>query len=152
MSAPSAPPDPQTLLRAAATAVKKVPEGTLIFIQSQTDDAGTWKTHVVTPDGTEQQVKVGSDGYTVLVGPTPIKDSDADKAAHRDLIQAAHVDYQTAVNKMLAAVPDGSITTLRLESQRGTLMWDGDVWDTNLKGHKVEINAASGDLVADNKG
>lgn len=151
MSAPSAPPDPQTLLRAAGTAVAKVPGGTLIFIQSETADMGTWKTHVVTADGTEQQVKVGSDGYTVLVGPTPTHDTDADKAKHRDLVQAAHLDYRAAVTKVLAAVPDGSISTLKLDDQNGTTMWEADVWDTNLVGHKVTINAASGELAANNR-
>lgn len=148
MSAPDAPPDPQTLLRAAATAVKHVPGGTLIFIQSETDDMGTWKTHVVTADGTEQQVKVGSDGYTVLVGPTPTHDTDTDKAKHRSLVQAPHLDYQAAVTKVLAAVPDGSIGTLQLDDRNGTTMWDADVWDTNLVGHKVAINATSGELVS----
>jgi uncharacterized membrane protein YkoI len=150
MSAPSAPPDPQTLLRAAATAVKHVPGGTLIFIQSETDDMGTWKTRVVTADGTEQQVKVGSDGYSVLVGPTPTNDTDTDtdKAQHRGLIQGARLDYQAAVTKVLAAVPDGSIGTLRLDDQNGTTMWDADVWDTDLVAHKVVINATSGELVS----
>jgi uncharacterized membrane protein YkoI len=148
MSAPAAPPDPQTLLRAATTAVKHVPGGTLIFIQSETADTGTWKTHLVTADGTEQQVKVGSDGYTVLVGPTPTNDTDADKAKHRNLIHGAHLDYQAAVAKVLAAVPDGSITTLQLDDHNGTTMWDADVWDTNLVGHQVAINATSGELVS----
>jgi uncharacterized membrane protein YkoI len=145
---PAAPPNPQMLLRAAGTAVAKVPGSTLIFIQSQTDDTGTWKTHVVTSGGTEQQLKVGSDGYTVLVGPNPRNDSDADKAKRRDLVQAAHLDYRAAVDKILVAVPDGAITTLKLDDQNGTTMWEADVWDTNLVEHKVAINAASGELAA----
>jgi uncharacterized membrane protein YkoI len=149
--APATPPDPHTLLRAAASAVAKVPGGTLTFIQSQTDDTGTWKVRVVTPDGYEQQVKVGSDGYAVLVGPNPRKDSDADKAKRRGLVQTAHLDYQAAMNKMLAALPNGSITELELDDKNGTTMWEAVVWDTNLVGHKVAINAASGELVANNQ-
>ncbi|KAA8957645.1 metallopeptidase [Mycobacterium sp.] len=146
--APSAPPDPQTLLRAGSTAVAKVPDSTLIFIQSDTADAGTWKIRLATPDGNEQELKTGSDGITVLVGPTPRNDSDADKAKRRNLVQAARLDYQTAVNKVLAAVPNGSITELRLDDKDGTTLWDADVYDTYLVEHKVAINATSGDLVA----
>lgn len=147
-AAPSAPPDPQTLLRAGARAVTKVPNGTLIFIQSVTEDTGTWKVRVVTSDGGEQQVKVGSDGMTVLIGPTARNDSAADKAKRRELVQAAHIDYQAAVNKMLAAVPNGSITVLQLDDTNGATVWDADVWDINLVEHKVAINAASGELIS----
>jgi hypothetical protein len=150
--APAAPPDPQTLLHAGATALEKVPDSTLIFIQSDTADAGTWKIRVVVSDGTEQQLKIGADGITVLVGPTPRNDSETDKTKHRDLVQAAHLDYQAAVNKTLAAVPNGSITELKLDDKDGTVMWDADVYDTYLVEHKVEINAASGELAANKQG
>lgn len=146
--APAAPPNPQTLLRAAAEAVAQVPDSTLIFIQSDTADTGTWKVRVVAHEGTEQQLKIGADGRTVLVGPGPRNDSEADKARHRDLVQATHLDYRAAVNKVLAVVSDGSITELELENKDGTTVWDADVYDTHLVEHKVEINAASGDLVA----
>lgn len=139
------------MLRAAASAVAKVPDSTLTFIQDEADDAGTWKARVVTPDGNEQQVKVGSDGYAVLVGPNPRNDSDADKAKRRALVQGAHLDYQAAVNKILAAVPDGSITELNLDDKNGTTMWEAVVWDTNLVEHKVAINAMSGELAANNQ-
>lgn len=145
---PDAPPDPHTLLRAGATAVGTVPNSILTFIASETEDEGTWKARVVAPDGTEQQLKIGVDGVTVLVGPTPKNDSDTDKAQHRSLIQAAHLDYQAAVNKMLTVVPNGSITELKLDDTNNTTVWNGHVWDTNLVGHKVTINAASGEVVA----
>jgi hypothetical protein len=150
-SRPDAPPDPHTLLRAGATAVAAVPNSVLTFIESETDDAGTWKARVVAPDGTEQQLKIGVDGVTVLVGPTPKNDSDTDKAQHRTLIQSAHLDYQAAVNKMLGAVPNGSVTQLKLDDANNTTVWDADVWDTYLVEHKVTINAASGDVVANNQ-
>jgi hypothetical protein len=147
-SRPETPPDPHTLLRAGANAVAKVPASTLIFIENLTDDEGTWKTQVVTPDGTEQQMKVGVDGYTVLVGPSPKNGSDADKAKRRATVQAARLDYRAAVDKMLAAVPSGSITELSLTDVDGTTVWEGHVWDIELVGHDVTINAASGELEA----
>lgn len=150
-SRPTSPPDPQTLLRAAATAAAKTPDGTLTFIESETDDAGTWKVRLTSPDGTEQQLKIGVDGLTVLVGPTPNNDSTADKEKRRALLhgaQAAQLDYRSAVDKMLAAVPNGSITELKLTDANATTVWEAQVWDTYLVEHDVTVNAVSGDLVA----
>lgn len=143
-SRPDAPPDPHTLLRAGATALAQVPDSTLVCIESETDDAGTWKVQVVTADGTEQQAKIGVDGITVLVGPTPHDDSDADQANRRDQVQAARLDYRAAVHKALAAVPNGSITQLSLTDR----VWEAVVWDTYLVEHQVTIDAVSGDVTA----
>ncbi|BBX23253.1 hypothetical protein MTER_26640 [Mycolicibacter terrae] len=147
-SGPDAPPDPHTLLRAGALAVSQVPASVLIFIESQSTDAGTWKARVVTPDGTERQLKIGSDGVSVLVGPAVTDDSDADKAKRRANVDGAHLDYRAAVGKVLTAVPDGSITELSLLDMNGTVVWDADVWDTELVEHDVTIDAASGAITA----
>ncbi len=146
-SRPSAPPDPQTLLRAGALAVGQVPNGTLSLIRSQ--ETSTWRVLVVTPDGTEQSTDVSSDAVTVLVGPTPKNESDADKAKNRALVQGARLDYRAAVDKFLAAVPNGSITEMHLADGNGnTVVWEADVWDSFIVEHKVTINAGSGDLIA----
>ncbi|MBS9533369.1 PepSY domain-containing protein [Mycobacterium sp. M1] len=147
-SRPDAPPDPHTLLRAGALAVGQVPDSALIFIESQTNDAGTWKVRVVTPDGSEQQLKIGADGVAVLVGPASTNDSDGDKAKRRANIDGAHLDYEAAVGKILAEVPNGSITGLSLVDMNGTIVWDADVWDTELVEHDVTINAATGAVTA----
>lgn len=145
-SRPTAPPDPQVLLQAGAAAVAQVPGGTLTLIRSQ--ESGAWRVHVVTPDGTDQSMDVSSDGVTVMVGPTPIKESDADKANERAWVQGARLDYRAAVDKMLATVPSGSITELKLGDSNGTTVWEADVWDLEIVEHKVTINAASGELIA----
>jgi uncharacterized membrane protein YkoI len=147
-SRPDAPPDPHTLLRAGDLAVSQVPDSVLIFIESQTNDAGTWKARVVTPDGAERQLEIGSDAAAVLVGPTATDDSDADKTKRRANIDGAHLDYRSAVNKVLTAVPNGSITELSLLDMNGTVVWDADVWDTDLVEHDVTIDAASGAITA----
>ncbi|OBI29636.1 PepSY domain-containing protein [Mycolicibacter sinensis] len=143
-SRPDAPPDPRTLLTAGDLAISQVPSSVLIFIESETNDAGTWKVRVVTRDGTERQLKIGSDGVSVLVGPTVTDDSDADKAKRRANLDGARLDYRAAVNKVLTAVPKGSITELSLLDMNGTVVWDADVWDTELVEHDVTIDAASG--------
>ena len=147
-SRPDAPPDPHTLLRAGAVAVSQVPDSVLIFIESETNDVGTWKVRVVTPDGTEHQLKIDSDGESVLVGPTVTEDSDADKAKRRANVDGAHLDYRGAVDKVLGAVPNGSITELSLVDMNGTVVWDADVWDTELVEHDVTVDAASGAVTA----
>ena len=63
-------------------------------------------------------------------------------------MQAAGLDYRAAVNKMLAIVPNGSITELSLGDANGTTVWEADVWDSYIVEHKVTINAASGELIA----
>jgi len=145
-SRPSAPPDPQTLLQAGALAVGKVPGGTLTSIRTQ--ETGSWRVHVVTADGTEQSMDVSSDGVTILVGPTPKNRSDADKAQNRALVQAATLNYRTAVEKFLATVPNGSITEMHLAETNGTTVWEAVVWDTYIVEHKITLNAASGDVIA----
>jgi hypothetical protein len=145
-SRPAAPPDPQTLLRAGAAAVKAVPNSTLTFVRSQ--ESGTWRILVAAPDGTEQSMDVSFDGVTVMVGPTPKNESDVEKAQNRAVVQAARLDYRAAVDKILATVRDASITELNLGDSNGTTVWEADVWDYYIAEHKVTINAASGELIA----
>jgi hypothetical protein len=145
-SRPSAPPDPATLERAGASAVAAVPNGTLTSIR--TEQSGAWRVVVVTRDGTEQAMDVSSDGVTLLVGPTPKNASDADKAKNRARVEAARLDYRAAVDKFLAAVPNGAITEMNLDDSNGSVAWEADVWDTYIVEHKVTINAASGELIA----
>ena len=142
---PVAPPDPRTLLSAGATAVAQVPQSVLSFIETEQSQA--WRVRVVVADGTEHQLDIDSGGTTVLVGPTPRNNSDADTAARRARIVAAHLDYRTAVQNILGVVHSGSITYLSLADTSGTTTWEADVWDTYLVEHKVTINATSGALL-----
>ncbi|UQX10217.1 PepSY domain-containing protein [Candidatus Mycobacterium methanotrophicum] len=139
---PVAPPDPQTLLSAGATAVAQVAHSVLSFIETEQSQA--WRVRVVAPDGAEQQLDISSNGTTVLVGPTSRDNSGADTAARRARVMAAHLDYRAAVKKMLDAVPSGSITYLSLADTDGATCWEADVWDTNLLEHKVAVNATTG--------
>src|SRR5690625_1291570 len=147
-SGPEAPPDPHTLLRAAGLAVSQGAGSVLIFIESQTSDEGTWKARVVTADGTEKQLTIGSDAVAVLVGPTVAEDGDADKAKRRANVDGARLDYRAAVHKVLSVAPNGSITELSLVDMNGTTVWHADVWDTDLVEHDVTVDAASGAITA----
>ncbi|WP_322861590.1 hypothetical protein U8D42_07400 [Mycobacterium europaeum] len=123
----------------------QVPQSVLSFIE--TEQSQSWRVRVVAADGTEQQMDIDSGGTTVLVGPTPRNNSDADTAARRARVAAAHLDYRAAVQKILEVVRSGSITYLSLADTSGATAWEADVWDTNLVEHKVIINATSGALL-----
>jgi hypothetical protein len=143
---PAAPPDPQTLLHAGSVAVAAVPNGKLTLIRSQ--DTGTWRVLVSTPDGTNQSMDVSSDGVTLMVGPTPTNESEADKAQNRARVQAARVDYRAAAEKILATIAGASISELSLGDGNGTTVWQAVAWDTYIVEHQVTIDAVSGDVIA----
>jgi hypothetical protein len=143
---PTAPPDPQTLLHAGSFAVAAVPNGKLTLIRSQ--DTGSWRVLVSTPDGTNQSMDVSSDGVTLMVGPTPTNESDADKAQNRARVQAARVDYRAAAEKILATIAGASISELSLGDNNGTTVWQAVAWDSYIVEHKVTIDAVSGDVIA----
>jgi hypothetical protein len=143
---PAAPPDPQTLLHAGSVAVAAVPNGKLTLIRSQ--DTGTWRVLVSTPDGTNQSMDVSSDGVTLMVGPTPTNESEADKAQNRARVHAARVDYRAAAEKILATIAGASISELSLGDGNGTTVWQAVAWDTYIVEHQVTIDAVSGDVIA----
>jgi hypothetical protein len=143
---PAAPPDPQTLLHAGSVAVAAVPNGKVTLIKSE--ETGSWRVLVATPDGANQSMEVDSGGSTLMVGPNPANDSDADKAQTRARLQAARLDYRAAAEKILATIAGASISELSLGDGNGTTVWQAVVWDTYIVEHKVTIDASSGDVIA----
>jgi uncharacterized membrane protein YkoI len=143
---PAAPPDPQTLLHAGSVALAAVPNGKLTLIRAQ--DTGSWRVLVATADGTSQSMDVSSDGVTLMIGPTPTNESDADKAQTRARVQAAHVDYRAAAEKILATIAGASISELSLGDSNGTTVWQAVAWDSYIVEHRVTIDAVSGDVIA----
>ncbi|OBA58154.1 hypothetical protein A5647_21840 [Mycobacterium sp. 1100029.7] len=143
---PAAPPDPQTLLHAGSIALGAVPNGKLTVISSQ--ETGSWRITVATPDGTNQSLEVSSDGKTLMVGPAPANQSDDDKAKTRARIQAARVDYRAAAETILATIAGASISELRLADGNGGPVWQAVAWDTLIVEHKVTIDAVSGAVTA----
>ncbi|KUH84835.1 PepSY domain-containing protein [Mycobacterium sp. IS-1556] len=138
------------LRRAGSTATAAVPESTLISIETERD--GRWEVQVVTADGTEHEMDVSNDGATVTMGPTAKTEDEADKAKHRERVQAAQVDYQAAADKILAEVPNGTITELNLDSNNGTTVWEADVVDDSQTKHEVTIDAGSGQVLQNTTG
>jgi hypothetical protein len=127
-----------------------VPNGTLTFIKTQ--ETGSWRVLVATPDGIEQRMDVSPDGYDVMVGPTPKGQSDADKSQTRALVQATRVDYRGATDKIQAVIQYGGASEMSLVDSNGIPVWNADVWDLNIVEHRVTINAVTGDLIANKAG
>ncbi|WP_326548962.1 PepSY domain-containing protein [Mycolicibacterium sp. ND9-15] len=150
--APAAPADPgiDALRRAASTATAAVPDSTVVSIEKERD--GRWEIQVVTADGSEHEMDVSSDGAAVTMGPTAKIEDEADKAKHRDRVQAARVDYRVAADKVLSEVPNGTITELNLDSNNGTTVWEADVVDGSQTKHEVTIDAASGQVLQNKTG
>lgn len=142
--------DIDALRRAGGTATAAIPGSTLISIETERD--GRWEVQVVAADGTEHEMDISSDGATVTVGPTAKTEDEADKAKHRERVQAAQVDYRAAADKILAEVPNGTITELNLDSNNGTTVWEADVADSSQTKHEVTIDAGSGQVLHNTTG
>ncbi|PQM48594.1 hypothetical protein C1Y40_01190 [Mycobacterium talmoniae] len=120
-----------------------MPDSTVVSIE--TDNLDTqWEVEVVTADGTKQEVKVSADGSEVTDGPHKKFGS---KTKHRELVDAAKLDYRQAVDKVTQAVP-GRITELDLDTEDGVTVWEADVHDSGDAKHEVSIDAGSGDVVS----
>lgn len=143
---PSTPPGPgpdsQALERAGSTAVGAVPGSTLISIETERN--GTWEVQVVTADGVEHETDVSGDGADVVAGPVTDNEDEADRAKHRARVQAAQLDYKAAVDAILTAVPNGTITELNIDGENGTTVWEADVVDDSGVKREVTIDAATG--------
>ena len=138
------------LNRAGETATGAVPDSTLISIEAERD--GRWEVQVVTPDGTEHEMDISSDGATVTLGPTPKNEDEDDKAKHLDRIQAARLDYRAAADAVLTEVPNGIITELNIDGNNGPTVWEADVIDSSQTKREVTVDAGSGEILHNTAG
>ncbi|MFF1553258.1 PepSY domain-containing protein [Rhodococcus erythropolis] len=137
--------DSRALERAAGTAVGAVPGSTVVSIETERD--GTWEVQVVTADGVEHEMDVSGDGADVVAGPVSDNEDEVDRAKHRARVQAARLDYAAAVDAILAAVPNGTITELNLDGENGVTVWEADVLDDSGVKREVTIDAATGQVL-----
>ena len=115
----------------------------------ETKRGGTrWNAQVVTPDGFEHELRIDGDGGSVLRGPTKEDDDAADRAEHKARVKAAKLDYATAAEKVVAAVPGARIVELNLDDRRGRTVWEADLVGPDGTKHEVKLDAASGAVVS----
>lgn len=134
------------LLAAGKTALGTVSGSTVISIESERNDT-RWEVQVVTSDGVEHELETSKDGSSVLRGPRTSDDDASDRAKHRRRVSAAKIDYRRAADIMAKAVPQGRITELNLDTERGKTVWEGDVRINPGTKHEVKIDAANGEVI-----
>lgn len=131
---------------AAQTALKEVPGGTLISIETESD-GDAWEVQVVTDDGIEHEINISMSKGTVIGKPMTKTEDAQDRKKHQDRVAAATLDYKEAAGKLRDAVPNARIVELNLDSERGQTVWEGDLVDDGGTKHAVAVDAATGDVV-----
>ncbi|MEV4080371.1 PepSY domain-containing protein [Nonomuraea fuscirosea] len=129
------------LKQAGQAALAAVPGSTLISIETE-EGGRTWEVQVVGKDGTEHQMDV--EAGKIVNGPTTEDEEQSDKTEHRDRVAAAKLDYAQAADKITAAVPEGRITELNLDTERGKTVWESDVITPNGTKRQLTIDATTG--------
>lgn len=137
--------DISALLAAADTARAAVANATVVSIDRNTS---TWEVHVITPDGKEHELDVALAGDRVERGPVLDQDDADDLAEQKALVQAKTVTFAAAAERALAAVPQGRLTDLDLESHDGRIVWEAQVLDDQQIERSLRLDAASGELLS----
>ena len=134
------------LMRAAATAERKVPHSTLVSIESE-DGESRWEAQVVTQDGTEHEMDLSRHGTRVLTGPRANDDDDLDRAEHRHRLQTSTLRYRDAALVVADTVPEARITELNVDDYRGKTVWEADVKSGVGPRHELKVDARSGKVL-----
>ncbi|TYB54190.1 metallopeptidase [Nonomuraea sp. PA05] len=146
-SSPAGSPGAGDLKQAAQAALGAVPGSTLVSIETE-ENGRLWEVQVVGKDGTEHQLDVESG--KVVAGPTTEQEDADDKAKHRARVSAAKLDYAQAADKIAAAVPEGRVTELNLDTEQGKTVWEADVIGADGAKHEVAVDAATGAVTRNN--
>ncbi|HEX4813499.1 MAG TPA: PepSY domain-containing protein [Nonomuraea sp.] len=129
------------LRRAAKAALAAVPGSTLISIESELSGR-LWEVHVVDRDGVEHQMDVESGA--VVRGPARESGDAEDRAELQELVRASRLGYAQAADRIAATVPEGWISELNLDRERGKAVWEADVVTPDGTKHSVTIDAMTG--------
>jgi len=127
--------------------------GTTVVSVEQDDESGqtVWQVGVVTRDGDEQDVDVSADGSEVVRTERVDRQDVADRRENRALVDDAEVDVRDAVEAFPGSVDGGTVDQLELDRDRdrGRVVWEADVLDTDRREHEIRIDARSGDVLSD---
>ncbi|GAA3657991.1 hypothetical protein GCM10022224_021560 [Nonomuraea antimicrobica] len=132
------------LKQAAQAAIAAVPGSKLVAIESE-ENGRWWEAHVVGEDGTEHKMDI--ENGKVVRGPTTEEEDAAAKAKRKEELAAAKVDYVQAADKLVAAVPEGRIAELRLGTEHGKTVWEGELVTPDGTKHEATVDAATGEVV-----
>lgn len=155
MSTPSSPPSSSTAMAsntntslegAAQTALKEVPDSTVVSIETEANK-NAWEVQVVTGNGTEHEVRVSMSDGSIMGSPSTKQEDAQDRKKHQDRVAAAKLDYQEAAEKMRDAVPGARVAELNLDTDAGKTVWEADLVDTKGTKLEVTIDAANGAVI-----
>ncbi|MFF0861902.1 PepSY domain-containing protein [Nonomuraea sp. NPDC003560] len=146
--ATSMKPGAGELKDAAKVAMAAVPGSKVVSVESE-ENGMVWEVKVVGSDGTEHQVDVKSG--KVVKGPTAEQMDEQEKAKMHTRITEAKLDYAQAADKVAAAVPEGSVTKLKLDTENGKTVWKSDVMTPDGTQHEVMVDAATGEVTKKNE-
>ncbi|MFI9590960.1 PepSY domain-containing protein [Nonomuraea sp. NPDC052265] len=135
------------LKEAAKVAMAAVPGSKVVSVESK-ENGKIWEVEVVGSDGTEHQMDVESG--KVVKGPMAKQEDEQEKAKMRTRISEAKLDYAQAADKIAAAVPEGRVTELKLDTENGKTVWKSDVMTPDGTKHEVMVDAATGELTKKN--
>lgn len=139
---PNGRPGGPAILRAAVTAQRAVPGGTVVSVEDEDEDVRGWEIEVVRPGGAGTvELVVAPGGGRVTLGPTPV-DSDDDLGA---LVGEVRVDVAEALRSGVRTAPDGTIESVQLEEEDGLPVWQVDLVDAG----GVRIDAVTGESTPD---
>lgn len=140
--------DNNRLIAAGKTAESKLPDGTVIEIESENDGAN-WEVEVAFPSGVRKKLITSSDGESIERGPRGFRQDGHSKAKWRKRVKNVTVDYAEAYDKIVTA-RDGTVTELELDEEDGVLVWEADVKAGGTE-YEVSIDARSGKVVENEK-
>lgn len=147
---PSAAGNADALVAAGRTALAAVSGTTLVSIETDTDDGTTvWEVTLVNGDGDEQDLDVSADGGDVVRTSALDRQDAGDRRENRALADGARLDVAQAVAALPDTVAGGTVSELKLDTDRGRVVWDAEVRDSSDREHEVTVDASSGDVIRD---
>lgn len=137
-------PEDNGLLAAGETAQSKLPDSTIIEIESE-DDGSYWEVEVAFPGGFRKELEISADGKDIERGPRGFQQDGRSKKKWRKRLKEVELDYQEAYEKVIET-RDGQVTELELDEEDGKLIWEADVISDDTE-YEVSISARNGKVV-----
>ena len=134
--------DNSALLAAGRLGSREV-KGTVSSIESE---AGGYEVHIVTSNGSEQQLRTNASGEKVTAGPVDDPADDEDRAENQQFAKIK-TSYREAVRAVEREIDGAKITELSLDRDLNRSLWEAEV-TIGSEQRSVQINAANGRVVS----
>lgn len=143
-SADSGESENQALLAAGKTALKKLPDSTVIGIESE-HNGDYWEVEVAFRGGERKKLHVSADGNRIVRGPRGSEHDEKSKAKWRRRLQTVKLDYVQGYEKAVSA-RKGRVTELEIDDHHDHIVWEADVKADGVK-YEVKVDARNGEVL-----